>query len=133
MVRYPVRAAFASLIIWFAVAMNRYLLAPAAARNFGSFGETMLIWLVTALVGFACTFFYLLERSPNPPLAAARFGVYAVILKGLLDLGLASTLQTQVGPTTSDLMSSTEYWLEMVILVVSAYLAGEVFVRARRA
>jgi len=132
MVRYPGRAAFTSLIVWLVLAGNRYLVAPAALSNFGSFGETMLMWLVAALVGFACAFYYLLEHSPNPPLAAAQFGVYAVVLKGLLDLGLASSLQTRIGPTTSDLMSSTEYWLEMVILVISAYLAGQVFVRARR-
>jgi hypothetical protein len=131
-VRYPGRAAFVSLIIWFVGASNRYVVAPVALINFGSFGETMLLWLVTAVIGFGGTFYYLLARTPNPPLAAGRFGVYAVVLKALFDLGLASALEKQTGPTTQELMRSPEYWLELVILVVAAYLAGQFFVRARR-
>jgi hypothetical protein len=126
------RGAFIALSIWFVVAANRYYVAPAAIRNFGSFGETMLLWIIAALVGFGGTFYYLMDRVPNPPLEAGRFGVFTLVLKSLFDLGLASSLQTQFGPTTSDLMNSQEYWLEMAILVVCAYLAGQVFARARR-
>ena len=132
MVRYPGRATIVALIIWFVVAANRYLVAPAALRNFGAFGETMLLWIVAAIAAFGGTFYYLMARTPNPPLEAGRYGVYTVILKGLFDLGLASAMQTRLGPKTSDLMNSTEYWLEMAIVVVAAYLAGQVFIRARR-
>ena len=132
MVRYPGRAAFASLAIWFLIAMNRYLLAPSAEGNFGAFGGTLLLWIVTALVAFAGSFYYLLAGSPNPPMAAARFGVYAVVLKGLFDLGLASALEKTVPPTVADLLSSPIYGLEMVILILSAYFAGQMFVRTRK-
>ena len=131
MVALPGRAAFVSLIIWFVIAANRYVVAPSARVNFGSFGETMLIWLVAAIVGLGGTFFYLMARVANPPLAAARFGVYAVVLKALFDLGLASSLEKQAGPSPRELILSTEYWMEMVILVVVAYLAGQIFVRVR--
>ena len=131
MIRHLRRGTVVALIIWFVVAANRYLVAPAAILNFGSFGETMLLWIVSAIVGFGGTFYYLLDRVPNPPLEAGRFGVFTLMLKGLFDLGLASSLQTHKGPTTSALMNSQEYWLEMAILVVCAYLAGQVFVRTR--
>jgi hypothetical protein len=120
------------LVIWFVGAANRYIVAPAAEQNFGSFGETVLLWLVTALIGFGGAFYYLLARTPNPPLAAGRFGVYAVVLKVLFDLGLASALEKQIGPTARELINSPEYWLELVILMVVAFLAGQLFVRARR-
>jgi hypothetical protein len=126
------RGTFIALIIWFVVAANRYFVAPAAIRNFGSFGETMLLWIIAAIVGFGGTFYYLMDRVPNPPLEAGRFGVFTLVLKALFDLGLASSLQAHRGPTTAGLMNSQEYWLEMAILVVCAYLAGQVFVRARR-
>ena len=132
MVRYPGRAAFVSLVIWFVITANRYVLAPAAGHNFGSFGESLLLWIVTALAGFGGAFYYLLARTPNPPLAAAQFGVYAVVLKALFDLGLASGLEGQSGPSAHELLASPSYWVEMAALVVAAYLAGQVFVRARR-
>lgn len=132
MVRYPGRAAFASLIIWFLIAMNRYLLAPSAEANYGAFGGTLLLWIVTALVAFGASFFYLLGGFPNPPMAAARFGVYAVVLKGLFDFGLASALEKTTPPTVADLISSPVYGLEMVILILSAYFAGQMFVRTRK-
>jgi hypothetical protein len=120
------------LVIWFVVAMNRYLLAPAAEANFGAAGDTILLWCVTALVGFGGSFFYLLPGSPNPPMAAARFGVYAVVLKGLFDFGLASALEKTTPPSIADLISSPIYGLEMVILILSAYFAGQMFVRTRK-
>lgn len=131
MVALPARAAFVSLVIWFVIASNRYILAPSARLNFGPFGEMMLIWLVTAIIGFGGTFYYLMARVANPPLAAARFGVYALILKVLFDMGLASAMEKRTGPSTQQMIASMDYWLEMVILVVAAYLAGQVFVRAR--
>lgn len=131
MVALPGRAAFVSLVIWFVIAANRYIIAPPARLNFGSFGEMMLIWLVTAIIGFGGTFYYLMARVANPPLAASRFGVYAVILKALFDMGLASAVEKQAGPSARQLIASTDYWLEMVILVVAAFLAGQIFVRAR--
>jgi len=132
MVRYPGRAAFVALIIWFVVAVNRYMVAPSAIESFGAYGGIAATWLVTALISFAGAFFYLLQRSPNPPLAAARFGIYAVVIKGLFDLGLASALEGQIGPTSRELMIAPEYWLEMVILILAAYGAGQFFVIARK-
>jgi hypothetical protein len=132
LVRYPGRAAFVALIIWFVVAINRYIVAPRAVSNYGASGETLLLWLVVGLVGFGGTFYYLLARTPNPPLAAGRFGVYAVVLKLLFDLGLASALEREIPPTAQQLLRSTDYWLEMVILILCAYLAGQLRVRARR-
>lgn len=131
MVRYPGRAAFVSLVIWCVVALNRYIAAPRAAQSFGPVSEIVLVWLVTAVLAFGGTFYYLLARTPNPPMAAARFGVYAVVLKGLFDFGLASALGERTGPTTQELIIAPEYWMEMVILIVSAYAAGQFFVRAR--
>jgi hypothetical protein len=131
MVALPARAAFVALVIWFVVAANRYAIAPIAHSNFGTVGEMMLIWIVTAIIGFGGTFYYLMARVANPPLAAARFGVYAVILKGLFDMGLASAFEKQTGPSYQQLIVSTHYWLEMAILVVAAYMAGQIFVRAR--
>jgi len=121
-----------ALIIWFGVMVNRYVLAPQAAVNFGPLAEPLLTWLVTALLAFGGTFYYLMAPSPNPPVAAARFGVYAVVLKGLFDFGIASALGPQIGPTSRELLIAPEYWLEMVILIVAAYAAGQFFVRARR-
>ena len=112
--------------------MNRYVLVPSAEVNYGAFGGTLLLWVVTALVAFGASFFYLLPGSPNPPMAAARFGVYAVVLKGLFDLGLASALEKTVPPTVADLISSPMYGLELVILILSAYFAGQMFVRTRK-
>lgn len=132
MVRFPGRAAFVAMIIWFVVAANRYVVAPRAMENFGAYGGIIATWLVTAIISFAGAFYYLLARTPNPPLAAARFGVYAVVIKGLFDLGLASALEAQVGPSSRELMMAPEYWLEMVILIVASYAAGQFFVIARK-
>ena len=132
MVRFPGRAAFVAMIIWFVVAANRYVVAPEAVENFGRFGAVAATWLVTAIITFGGTFYYLLQRSPNPPLAAARFGVYTVVVKGLFDLGLASALEGQVGPTSRELLISAAYWFELLILVLAAYAAGQFFVIARK-
>jgi hypothetical protein len=120
------------MVVWCVVALNRYIVAPRAVGTFGPVAEGILVWLVTAILAFGGTFYYLLARAPNPPLAAARFGVYAVVLKGLFDFGLASAVGGQTGPTTQELLVAPEYWLEMVILIVAAYAAGQFFVRARQ-
>ena len=47
-------------------------------------------------------------------------------------LGIASAVHEQIGPTTQELLASPAYGLEMVLVIIAAYLAGQFFVRARR-